>query len=152
MVVGFEQHEIRTSESTRSARLKWVVIVADDLPIGHAVNAAVSVATATALEVPGIQGPDAVDADGGRHAGLPWAGCTVLTASRPELERIRAAAATDSDLSVTDMPASAQSTRVYDEYLAAVRELSGDALDLLAVSLVGPRNRIDRMVKRLPLR
>jgi hypothetical protein len=49
------------------------------------------------------------------------------------------------------MPAAAQSTRVYDEYLSEVAASRSDDLELLAVSIVGPRNRIDRLVGRLPL-
>jgi hypothetical protein len=49
------------------------------------------------------------------------------------------------------MPVQAQLTRVYDGYLEAVAEHRSAELDLLAVSLVGPRNRIDKTVGRLPL-
>ena len=47
------------------------------------------------------------------------------------------------------MPVQAQRTRVYDEYL---RELAGEsAVEYCAVSVVGPRNRVDKLVKRLEL-
>ncbi|MEZ0449416.1 DUF2000 family protein [Cellulomonas sp. ICMP 17802] len=45
--------------------------------------------------------------------------------------------------------ASAQHTRVYDEYLAAVS--TTDAPRYSAISLVGPRNRVDKIVGKLPL-
>ena len=45
----------------------------------------------------------------------------------------------------------AQLTRVYDEYLGAVAETDPAELDYYAVSLVGPRNRVDKIVGRLPL-
>jgi hypothetical protein len=149
--IGFSPEEIDTASPTRSARLKWVVVVDESLPGGRAVNAAVCVAAATSTAVAGLLGPDAVDASGTVHPGLPWAGCTVVAASAEQLRTIRAKAAGSADVFVAGMPAAAQSTRVYDEYLSDVAGTSSDDLDLLALSIVGPRNRVDRLVGRLPL-
>ncbi|WP_298802255.1 DUF2000 domain-containing protein [uncultured Pseudokineococcus sp.] len=149
--VGFTPDEVRTGEPTRSARLKWVVVVAEGLEPGRAVNAAVCVASATARAVEGLLGPDAVDASGSTHPGLPWAGCSVLVAPREHLAAVRAKAARSEGVHVSDMPAAAQSTRVYDEYLAAVGAAEAEELDHLAVSVVGPRERVDEVVGRLPL-
>ncbi|MDN4598655.1 DUF2000 domain-containing protein [Leifsonia virtsii] len=149
--VGFRPDEVDTSAPTRSARLKWVVVVDESLPAGLAANAAICTAAATAAGVAGLLGPDAVDADGSTHPGLPWAGCSVLRASAAQLAAIRAKAAAADDVFVADMPAAAQQTRVYDEYLAAVTATEGEALPYYAVSVVGPRNRVDRIVGRLAL-
>lgn len=92
-----------------------------------------------------------MDADGSTHPGLPWAGCAVLAAPADRLGAIRAKAAASPGVHVTDMPAAAQATRVYDEYLDAVAAAPGDALGYHAVSIVGPRNRVDKIVGRLPL-
>lgn len=150
-VVGFEPHEVRTDTSTRDARLKWVVVVDESLPPGRAVNAAVCVAAATAAEVPGLRGPGVSDADGSVHPGLPWIGCTVLAAPAGAVARIRAKAAASLGVHVADMPAAAQHTRVYDEYIAAVTRSTADDLAPYAVSVVGPRNRVAKLVGRLPL-
>jgi hypothetical protein len=147
--VGFEPEEIRTGEPTRSARLKWVVVVDEALPAGRATNAAICVAAATTAEVRGLIGPDAKDAGGSRHPGLPWAGCSVLAAPVSRLGEIRARAVESLGVFVADMPAPGQATRVYDEYLRQVGE--ADALTYHAISLVGPRNRIDKLVHRLGL-
>lgn len=149
--VGFQPDEVDTAAPTRSARLKWVVVVDESLPAGLAANAAICTAAATASRVTGLLGPDAVDADGSTHPGLPWAGCSVLRAPAAQLAAIRAKAAAADDVFVADMPAAAQQTRVYDEYLAAVAAANGDALPYYAVSVVGPRNRVDRIVGRLAL-
>ena len=149
--LGFADDEIRTDAPTRQARLKWVVVVDAALPAGRAANAAVCVAAATVSGVDGLLGPEAVDADGSVHPGLPWAGCSVLTATTEQLAAIRARAVAAVDVFVADMPAQAQLTRVYDGYLEAVAEHRSAELELLAVSLVGPRNRVGRIVGRLPL-
>lgn len=151
MGVGFAPEEIVTAEPTRAARLKWVVVVDADLPAGAATNAAVCVATATSREVGGLAGPDATDAAGGVHPGLPWAGCTVLAAPSADLARLRARAAASDDVHVADMPAAAQHTRVYDEYLATLAGSDPDAVPYAAVSVVGPRNRVAKLVKGMDL-
>ena len=148
-MVGFAPDEINTAEPTRSARLKWVVVVRDDLAPGLAVNAAVCVAAATGQAVTGLLGPAAVDATGSVHPGLPWAGCSILAADAAQLAELRAKAIESDGMYVADMPADAQLTRVYDEYLAAVKEKSEP--EYYAVGLIGPRNRVDRLVKRLAL-
>jgi hypothetical protein len=149
--VGFDADEIRTDEPTRSARLKWVIVVDQALPPGRAANAAALVSATTATWVTGLTGPDATDAAGREHPGLPWAGCAVLAASAATLTAIRAKAAASLGVFVADVPAVAQTTRVYDEYLGAMAETKPDDLEYSALSLVGPRNRIDKLVHRLPL-
>lgn len=150
-MIGFAAEEIDPSALTRAARLKWVVVVDAALPPGRAANAAICAAAATSTAVAGLLGDDAVDADGNAHPGLPWAGCTVLAADADVLRTIRAKAAARPDFFVADMPAAAQQTRVYTEYLAAVRQTAADGLDYFAVSIVGPRNPVDKIVGKLPL-
>ena len=60
---------------------------------------------------------------------------------------MRAKAASVDDVLVIDMPAAAQTHRVYDHFLAELARTEPDALSVSAISLVGPRNRVDRMVK-----
>jgi hypothetical protein len=148
---GFTADEIDTSSPTRSARLKWVVVVDGGLDAGRAVNAAACVAAATGRAVDGLLGPDAIDAEGVSHPGLPWAGCTVLAATGDQLRSIRKKAVSSDGVLVVDMPVDAQLTRVYDDYLRIVSAKGSDELDYHALGLVGPRNRIDRMVGRLAL-
>ena len=149
--VGFAPEEIDPTVSTRMARLKWVVVVDNSLPAGRAVNAAICAAAATSATVAGLLGDDAIDADGQPHPGLPWAGCSVLAADTATLRSVRAKAASSPGCFVAGMPAAAQHTRVYADYLAAIKETAAGDLDYCAVSIVGPRNRVDKIVGRLPL-
>src|SRR5690242_20175844 len=136
MMIGFDPDEIDQSVPTRAARLKWVVVIDAELPAGRAANAAICTAAATSRAVTGLLGDDAVDADGHTHPGLPWAGCTVLAADADTLRTIRAKAAARPDFFVADMPAAAQHTRVYSEYLQVVTETEADKIDYYAVSVV----------------
>ena len=147
--IGFAPEEIALGESTRAARLKWVVVVDQDLPAGRAANAAVCVAAATTAGVDGLLGPAARDLSGVDHPGIPWVGCTILAAPAEQLGAIRAGAAASPDMFVADMPAVAQTIRVYDEYLERIA--GADEPAYIAVSIVGPRNQVDRLVRKLPL-
>ncbi|MFE3826928.1 DUF2000 domain-containing protein [Streptomyces sp. NPDC059092] len=149
--VGFAPEEVDFTLSTRQARLKWVVVVNADLPPGRAANAAICAAAPTVTAVPGLLGTDAADAEGTVHPGLPWAGCSVLVADSATLRTIRAKAASRADIFVADVPAAAQSTRVYSDFITAVGKTPTEDIDYCAVSVVGPRNPVDKIVGKLPL-
>jgi len=137
-------------ERTGAAKLKWVVLVDEGLSPGQAVNAAVCVAAATAPGIPGLLGPGGPDAADRWHPGLPWAGCSILAASQDQLTAIRQQAL-GRGLLAADMPASAQATRVYEDYLRALAKTEPGDLALLAVSLIGPRNQVAKLVRHLAL-
>ena len=141
--IGFHPEDILIDEPTRNAPLKWVVIVDQGLPPGRAMNAAVCVAAATSAAVTGLLGPDALDRDHSIHAGLPWAGCTILMATSEKISAIRAKAAAADDTFI------AEQTRVYAEYLTNMS--TAETIDYHAISLVGPRNRVSKLVHSLPL-
>ncbi|OKI02536.1 hypothetical protein A6A06_16080 [Streptomyces sp. CB02923] len=149
--VGFAPEEVDFGLSTRQARLKWVVVVNADLPPGRAANAAICAAAPTVTAVPGLLGADAADAEDTMHPGLPWTGCSVLVADSATLRTIRAKAASRTDIFVADVPAAAQSTRVYSDFIAAVGKSRTEDIDYCAVSVVGPRNPVDKIVGKLPL-
>ena len=121
--VGSGPEEVRLDEPTRSARLEWVVVVDEALPAGRAVSAAVCVSAATATGVAGLLGPGATDTGGSVHPGLH----------------------------VADMPAPAQTDRVHQDHLDDVARAGREQLEHLAVSIVGPRNRVGRIVATLRL-
>ncbi|GAA4162114.1 hypothetical protein GCM10022286_20690 [Gryllotalpicola daejeonensis] len=151
LTIGFDPELFDPTISTRHAHLKWVIVVDSALPAGRAVNAAVCVAAATQARVTGLLGPDVTDASGSAHPGLPWAGCAILAAPGAKLAELRAKAAARDDVFVADMPAVAQATRVYAEYADELAARGAADHQYFALSLVGPRNRVDRLVGSLPL-
>jgi hypothetical protein len=150
-VVGFAPEEINTGEPTRAARLKWVVAVDEALPAGLAVNAAACVAASTGSAVAGLLGSAGKDASGFIHPGLPWAGCTVLAARSEQLTELRDKASGSIGVFVADMPRQAQTTRIYDEYLHELSQAEQGQIVYYAVGVIGPRNRVDKLVKKLSL-
>ncbi|MEV0264278.1 DUF2000 domain-containing protein [Streptomyces sp. NPDC050617] len=143
--------DVRTDLSTRQAKLKWVIVIDAALPAGRQANAAACIAAAIGRQHPELLGADAEDADGFRHPGLPWAGCSILAADAPTLNTLRGKAAEKQDVLIVDMPENAQNVRVYDQYLEQVAGTKAADLAYCAVSLLGPRNRVDKLVGKLSL-
>jgi hypothetical protein len=150
-VPGFTPAEILTGEPTRAARLKWVIVVDRDLPVGRLANAVACVAASTGNLVGGLTGPPSPDASGHQHPGLPWAGCTLLAADATELAELREKTVASEGVLLVEMPILAQQVRVYDEYQAGLAETKPADLANCALSIVGPRNRVSKLVKRLVL-
>jgi hypothetical protein len=149
--IGYAPGEIVTSEPTRSARYKWVIVVDRGIPAGQMANAIACVAATTGALVEGLVAHGGPDASGQAHPGLPWAGCTILGGTSEQIAAARGRAAASDDMLVIDMPAAAQEHRIYDDYLAELAETSPDGLRVSAFSLMGPRNRVDKITRKLDL-
>ena len=148
---GFADDEILLGEPTRSARLKWVIVVDTALDPGLSANAIACVAATTGAAIAGLTGPGGSDASGHEHPGLPWSGCSVLGASAERLATVRTKAVAAEGVWVADMPQLAQTTRVYQEYLTELAATAPEQLGTLALSIVGPRAAVDALVKKLRL-
>lgn len=152
MTVGFEPDEIDQGASTRDARLKWVIVADVGQQEGRRANAIACIAAAFGARVPGLLGTDGSDADEVVHAGLPWAGCSLLGATGEQLVALRAKAAIqDEEVLLIGMPAAAQESRVYDEYLGTLTTTSSADLRELAIGLLGPRKAVERLTRKLRL-
>jgi Protein of unknown function (DUF2000) len=149
--LGYSPDEVVTSEPTRSSKYKWVVVVDTSVPPGRMANAIACVAAATGSLVEGLIAHGGPDASGQEHAGLPWAGCSVLGGTPEEIAAARSRAGASEDMLLIDMPTAAQAHRVYDDYLAELAATSPDELAVCAFSLFGPRNRVDKITKKLTL-
>jgi hypothetical protein len=149
--LGYAPAEIVTSEPTRSAKYKWVIVVDTAIPAGRMVNAVACVSAATGAVVDGLIAHGGPDASGHAHPGLPWAGCTILGGDAEEVAAVRARVASYPDMLVVDMPTAAQTHRVYDDYLAELARTEPADLAVCAFSVLGPRNRVDKIMKKLTL-
>lgn len=149
--LGWNPDEIAIGEPTRNSRLRWAVVVDAALTAGEAANAVACVAANAGQSVAGLIGPGGPDADGQPHPGLPWAGCTILAAPAEALLELRRKAVAAGDVAVCDMPASAQTNRVYAEYLDELAATPTDRLQRRALSLFGPKNRIAKLTGKLTL-
>src|SRR6201986_6966 len=146
--IGYQPEEMVTSEPTRSARYKWAIVVDSTIPAGLMANAVACVAASTGAVVQGLIAHGGPDASGYAHPALPWAGCTLLGGIPEEIAAVRSRAVASEGVLVADMPASAQTNRVYDGYLAGTKP---EDLGVSAFSVFGPRNRVDKLIKKLTL-
>jgi hypothetical protein len=149
--LGYLPEEIVTSEPTRSSKYKWAIVADTGVPAGRMVNAVACVAAATGAFVDGLIASGGADASGHAHPGLPWAGCTILGGTSEEVAAAWARAASSEDVLLVDMPAAAQAHRVYDDYLAELGSTEPGDLRVGAFSVIGPRNRVDKITKKLVL-
>ena len=149
--LGYAPEEIVTDEPTRSAKYKWAIVVDTAVPAGRMVNAVACVAATTGALVDGLIADGGPDAAGHTHPGLPWAGCAILGGDSSEIAAVRARAAASADVLLVDMPEAAQAHRIYDHYLAELARTDPEKLAVCAFSVIGPRNRVDKIVKKLKL-
>ena len=149
--LGYLPEEVVTSEPTRSAKFKWAIVVDTGVPAGRMVNAVACVAAATGAFVDGLIASGGPDASGRAHPGLPWAGCTILGGASGEVAAARARAASSEGVLLVDMPAAAQAHRVYDHYLAELASTAPEDRGVGAFSVIGPRNRVDKITRKLAL-
>lgn len=149
--LGYAPEEIVTGVPTRSAKYKWAVVVDTGIPAGRMVNAVACVAAATGSLVDGLIAHGGPDASGTAHPGLPWAGCTILGGTAEQIAAVRERASARPDILVVDMPASAQTHRVYDDYLAELARTGPGELGVSAFSVLGPRNAVEKITKKLAL-
>jgi len=149
--LGYLPEEIVTDEPTRSAKYKWAIVVDAGAPAGLMVNAVACVAAATGAFVDGLIANGGADASGGAHPGLPWAGCTILGGTSEDVAAARARAAASEDVLLVDMPAAAQAHRVYDHYLDELARTEPGDLGVCVFSVIGPRNRVEKITRKLAL-
>ncbi|MFD4192293.1 MULTISPECIES: DUF2000 domain-containing protein [Amycolatopsis] len=145
------QVEVQLDATTRTAKVKWVIVADPSLGPGLVANATACLGAAVGKVLPALVGPQVEDASARPHAGLPWTGCSILAADAAKLLQIRTKAANREGIFVADMSKHAQASRSYVEYTEAMAGTDEEAFEYYAVSLVGPRNKIDKLVGGLPL-
>lgn len=131
--------------------MKWVIVADQSLGPGLVANATACLGAAVGAALPGLVGVEVADGSGQPHAGLPWCGCPVLGADAEKVRAVHDKARTREGIFVAGMSKHAQASRSYEEYVEMLGATASDDLIYHAVSLVGPRNKIDKLVGGLPL-
>lgn len=141
--VSAETRESGDIDASRK-RERCVIVVDEALSPGKASNAAAVVAFTLGQRHSHLVGAPLCESDGASHPGLIPIGIPVLKAAAHQLSELRQKSLAHCD--VVDFPVQGQATTDYDAFLDAVRSVSGESLQYLAVGLVGPRNRIGKLV------
>lgn len=130
---------------------KSAIVVSDKLPPGLAVNAASALSVTLGSRIPTLVGDDVTDAEGHIHPGVVSAPLPVLQTDDPTIERIVEAAMADEQLFVVPFSSLAQSCRTYADYTRLMSETATADLRTIAVALVGPKKRVNKLIGSLPL-
>ena len=133
-----------TEAETPQKPERCVIVVDEALSPGKASNAAAVVAFTLGQRHSHLVGAPLRERDGTAHPGLIPVGISVLKATAEQLGELRRKSLAHCD--VVDFPVQGQATTDYAAFLDAVQALPGDSLLYLAVGLVGPRNRINKLV------
>jgi hypothetical protein len=123
---------------------RCVIVVDEALPPGKASNAAAVVAFTLGQRHSRLVGAPLQERDGTAHPGLIPIGITVLKATADQLSELRQKSLPHCD--VVDFPVQGQATTDYTAFLNAVLTHSGESLQYVAVGLLGPRNRVGKLV------
>lgn len=130
---------------------KCVMVIAEELPPGLAVNAAAVLAVTLGHSLPSVVGPDAVDASGQTHAGLISITLPILKAQAAVIRKIKMRAEQTSGLLVVDLTEPAQTARTYDDYLAQIAAAPAEELEYRGLALYGPKGLVNKLTGNLPL-
>lgn len=128
-----------------------VLVVREDLPVGQAVNAGtvLGASVGSLLDLP--LGAGGADASGTSYGGIVTTPVPVLAAGEKELTRLFRAANTDERLVALSLTETARRARTYEAYLTSLADTDEADLDIAARIVAGPRNRVTRATKHLPL-
>lgn len=130
--------------------VKAVVVIAEDLPVGLAINAATLVTSSFGNQLSHLIGNNVSDRSGLSHSGLTWLPFTILKASRDALNKLRAESQGQKLLTV-DIPEAAQMARVYEDFSYRMSAINGEDMRYLAVGIYGDKNKVVALTRKLAL-
>lgn len=131
--------------------MKAVMIIADDLPAGLAINTAAVLGASLGNKLPYMVAEDLTDASGQRHAGLTWIPLPMLKATRPAIKSLCAAAKQLEGLLVVDLSEVAQTARSYETYKTALEALPEAEMNYSGIALYGDKSIVNKLTRKLEL-
>lgn len=148
-----ENSAVRQVTARAAAEDRIVIVLADDVPGGPAVNAGVLLGITLGRMFPDVVGVDVTDASGTVHPGISALNVPVLRTDRPGLVALaaRARAAAPGEVTVVDFTETARRARNYQDYAARVGDRATEELAPIALALHGPRATITSLTGQLPL-
>lgn len=131
--------------------MKAVMIIADDLPAGLAINTGAVLGASLGNKLPYMIAEDLQDASGRQHAGLTWIPLPMLKAARQEVKRICAEAKQLENVLVIDLSEVAQTARSYDTYKTSLEMLTEAEMSYSGIALYGEKTVMNRLTRKLAL-
>ena len=119
---------------------KTVVVIAEDLPIGAALNTAALLGVGLGHHGEDLVGHDATDGSGNVHQGMCNQPIPVLRATTEHLRELRSGAVARPDVQVHDVNQVARSSRTYESYVATLGGSKEADIEYAGLALQGPRS------------
>lgn len=140
-----------SEEQAGAPPVRVVLVVREDLPPPLAVNAGVVLGATVGTAVGLPLGEAGTDASGTAYPGIVTTPVPVLVADAAVLRELFGEAARDDQLDVRCLTDTARRARSYEEYLTTLAATPDADADITALVVAGPRNRVTKRTKRLPL-
>jgi hypothetical protein len=136
---------------TDNTQPRVVLVVRTRLPTNLATNAAAVLAATVGAKLDLPVGPDAEDGSGTRFPGIVTTPIPVLVADPADLADLFRKASGDPALQVACLTEVARRARSYESYVEDLAAATEADADIVALSVAGPRGRVTKLTKRLPL-
>jgi GNAT superfamily N-acetyltransferase len=130
--------------------VKAVVVVAEDLPVGLAINAAALVTSTFGNQLSHLIGHNVSDHSGLSHSGLTWLPFPILKAGRDTLNKLHTESHAQK-LHIVDIPEAAQMARVYEDFSYRMSTINEENMRYLAVGIYGDKSKVVALTRKLTL-
>jgi hypothetical protein len=134
-----------------SSQHRCTIVIDKNLPAGLAINAASVIGISFGRTVENLVGPDMQSLDAINYPGVIYSPLPVLLASGEYIRELLTHAESDNEIYIMPFSALAQSCKTYDEYGERISSVDSSNIELVAVGLIGPKNKITKMTGNLPL-
>jgi hypothetical protein len=134
-----------------SSQHRCTIVIDKNLPAGLAINAASVIGISFGRTVENLVGPDMQSLDAINYPGVIYSPLPVLLASGEYIHELLTHAESDNEIYIMPFSALAQSCKTYDEYGERISSVDSSNIELVAVGLIGPKNKITKMTGNLPL-
>lgn len=131
--------------------MRIVLVTREGLPTNVAVNAAAVLGATIGAKLDVAVGADAQDASGTTFPGIVTTPVPILVSDLAGMQELFRRASADAPIAVACLTEVARQARTYESYLADLTVTEDADADIVATVVAGPRSRVTRLTKRLPL-
>ncbi|MGP7734065.1 DUF2000 domain-containing protein [Oceanimonas smirnovii] len=134
-----------------ASRHRCTIIIDKDLPPGLAINAASVIGISFGRTVDNLVGPDMKSIDMVNYPGVIYSPLPILLSPSNYIHELQSVAENDKEIHAIPFSALAQSCKTYEEYGVRISSVNSRNIELIAIGLVGPKNKITKITGNLPL-
>ncbi len=132
--------------------LKCVIVLDETLPVGLLANTAAALGLSLGNHIPGLIGPDVIDAEGAVHKGITAIPIPILAVDGVTLRSLYRSAMDESqELLTIGFSKTAQQCNSYKVYSKEMQQKSGADLDFLGVCIYGSAKIVNRICGQIKL-